>query len=69
MREIWFERTTTALLREAFRVETQVSSAQSPKFTSAERTVQLPHWLYDEPTNATTFSRYDLRKTTEGASL
>jgi hypothetical protein len=69
MREIWFERTTTALLREAFRVETQVSSARSPDSTSAERTAQLPHWLYGERTRATAFSRYDLRKSTERASL
>jgi hypothetical protein len=69
MREIWFERTTAAILRDAFRVETQVPDAQTPKSTSADRTMQLPDWLYGQTSRSTNFSRYDLRKTTEGASL
>ena len=69
MREIWFERTTTALLREAFRVETQAGLPLPAKSDSAKRAAQLPEWLYGERTHATAFSRYDLRKSTEGASL
>lgn len=69
MREIWFERTTTALLRDAFRVETQVPNAQIGEPISSDPTVQLPDWLYGPKGRATAFSRYDLRKTTEGTSL
>jgi hypothetical protein len=69
MREIWFERTTAAILRDAFRVETQVPNAETAKPGLADRVVQLPHWLYGETDRSTNFSRYDLRKTTEGASL
>jgi|HubBroStandDraft_6_1064221.scaffolds.fasta_scaffold1751960_1 hypothetical protein len=68
MREFWFERTTAAVLRDAFRVETQIPDAQTQS-SSADRTTQLPAWLYKETGRSTHFSRYDLRKTTEGASL
>ncbi len=69
MREIWFERTTAAILRDAFRVETLVPDAETPKSRSTDRTMQLPEWLYGETSRSTSFSRYDHRKTTEGASL
>ena len=69
MRDIWFERTTAAILRDAFRVKTQVPDAQPPKSPSADRTTQLPDWLYGQTSRSTNFSRYDLRKTTEEASL
>jgi hypothetical protein len=64
MRDIWFERTTTALLRDAFRVETQIPNAETAQPGLADRSVQLPDWLYRETNRTTNFSRYDLRKTT-----
>ena len=69
MREIWFERKTAAVLRNAFRVETQTPNVEPPKFGSPDRMTQLPAWLYGETSRSTHFSRYDLRKSTEGASL
>jgi hypothetical protein len=69
MREIWFERTTVAILRDAFRVETQIPNTETAKPRVANRAVQLPDWLYGETSRSTNFSHYDLRKTTEGAAL
>lgn len=69
MRDISLERTTSALLRDAFRVETQVPDAPSPRTDEAAPGPRLPYWLYVEPSRATAFSRYDLRKMTEGAEL
>jgi hypothetical protein len=69
MRDISIERTTRALLRDAFRVETQVPNAESPTTDEASLGPRLPYWLYVERTRATAFSRYDLRKMTEGAEL
>jgi hypothetical protein len=69
MRDIWFERATAAVLRDAFRVETQVPNARSAGPVSSDQRVQLPDWLYGATSRSKTFSRYDLRKTTEGASL
>jgi hypothetical protein len=68
MRELWFERTTSAQLMEGFRVESQVPSTR-PLEAATDRTVRLPLWLYDEPRHTSAFSRYDLRKSTEGAAL
>jgi hypothetical protein len=69
MREIWFERTTAAILRDAFRVDTQVPNAKTPKSSSPDRPAPLPGWLYNtSASRSPNFSRYDLRKTTEGPS-
>jgi hypothetical protein len=69
MRDLSIERTTNALLRDAFRVATQVPNAESPENGEAPLGPRLPYWLYVERTRATAFSRYDLRKMTEGAEL
>jgi hypothetical protein len=69
MRELSLERTTSALVRDAFRVATQVPNAESPKTDEDPLKPVLPYWLYVERSRATAFSRYDLRKMTEGAEL
>jgi hypothetical protein len=69
MRELSLERTTNALLRDAFRVATQVPNAESPEPDEASLEPRLPYWLYVERSRATAFSRYDLRKMSEGAEL
>ena len=69
MRDLSLERTTNALLRDAFRVATQVPNAESPETDEAPVRPRLPYWLYVERTRATAFSRYDLRKMTEGVEL
>jgi hypothetical protein len=69
MREIWFERTTTAILRDAFRFDSQVANAPSAEPPEASAPDRLPYWLHGEKSQATGFSPYDLRKTSEGAQL
>jgi hypothetical protein len=69
MRDLALERTTNALLRDAFRVATQVPNAESPRPDEAPLEPRLPYWLYVERSPATAFSRYDLRKMSEGAEL
>ena len=56
-----------APLRDAFRVATQVPNAESPETDEARLEPRLPYWLYVERSPATAFSRYDLRKMTEGS--
>jgi hypothetical protein len=67
MSELWFERTTSALLRDAFRVNTQLPNATIPEPGMPIKRPRFPYWLYIERTQATAFSPYDLRKATEGA--
>ena len=69
MRDVSIQRTTTAILRDAFRVDTQVPNAPTPESDTPTEPPRLPHWLYGEKTQATAFSPYDLRKMTEGARL
>lgn len=69
MCEISIERTTQAILRDAFRVETQVPNTTTARIDAQTDVPRLPYWLYGERSQATAFSRYDLRKTTEGARL
>ena len=69
MRELSLERTTNALLRDAFRVAKQVPNAESPETDGGPLKPGLPYWLYVERSRATAFSRYDMRKMTEGAEL
>jgi|HubBroStandDraft_6_1064221.scaffolds.fasta_scaffold23844_4 hypothetical protein len=67
MSELWFERTTNALLRDAFRVETQLPNTTIPEFGTPIKPPRFPRWLYLERTEATAFSPYDLRKAAEDA--
>jgi hypothetical protein len=69
MRDLSLERTTNALLRDAFRVAMQVPHAESPPTSEEPLQPGLPYWLYVERSRATAFSRYDLRKMSEGAEL
>lgn len=69
MREISIQRTTTAILRDAFRVDTQLPNAETAESGAAIDQPRFPYALYDEPSRTTVFSRYDLRKMTEGARL
>jgi len=73
MSELWFERTPSAILKDAFRVESQLPNTTISHPQTQPRTPikppRFPYWLYIERTQATAFSPYDLRKATEGARL
>jgi len=73
MSELWFERTPSAILKDAFRVDTQPGSPPISQPQTQSRTPfkppRFPYWLYIERTQATALSPYDLRKAAEGARL
>jgi hypothetical protein len=65
----FIERTTAAVLRDAFRVETQVPNAPSPPLEADDDIPRIPYWLYGQKSRATAFSRDDLRKMSPDARL